>query len=65
MAVDDHAALQDPTSEGEDGEELAARIERLGRQRPENFTTFWQEMGFCISLLTSIMMAVRHLTPVS
>lgn len=63
MAVNDNPALQDPTPEGEDGEELTARIERLGRQRPEKFTTFWQEMGFCISLLTSIMLAVRHSQP--
>lgn len=51
------------TAEGE--ESIEARIERLGRQRPDKFTTLWTEVGFCSSLLASMLMAVsstpRHI----
>ncbi|KAI9655381.1 MAG: hypothetical protein M1821_005528 [Bathelium mastoideum] len=30
-----------------------ARIERLGRQRPEKFPTVWKEAGFCFSVVMS------------
>ena len=36
----------------------ATEIERLGRQRPDNFKTAWAEVGFCFSLLASMFMAV-------
>ena len=53
------------TAEGE--ESIEARIERLGRQRPDKFTTLWTEVGFCSSLLASMLMAVsstpRHIHP--
>lgn len=58
MTISDNAGLQSPTAQGEDAEDITTRVERLGRERPERFTTSWQEMGFCISLLTSITMAV-------
>ena len=35
-----------------------ARIERLGRERPEKFKTLWAEIGFCYSILASQFMAV-------
>lgn len=43
---------------GVEGEEsMQARIERLGRQRPAKFKTIWTEIGFCFSLLASMVMA--------
>lgn len=52
MAPDDAAA---------EGESMQARIERLGRERPAKFKTVWTEIGFCFSLLASMVMAVRNL----
>ena len=44
---------------GVEGEEsMQARIERLGRQRPAEFKSIWTEIGFCFSLLASMVMAV-------
>ncbi|MCJ1314822.1 hypothetical protein MMC15_000134 [Xylographa vitiligo] len=34
-----------------------ARIERLGRERPSVFKTRWSEIGFCSSMLASMIMA--------
>ncbi|KAK6395371.1 hypothetical protein LTR65_000841 [Meristemomyces frigidus] len=36
-----------------EGESEAARIERLGRQRPEGLTSFWKEAGFVFSIAMS------------
>ena len=33
-------------------------IETLGRQRPAVFATIWAELGFCFSLISSMLMAV-------
>ena len=33
-------------------------IEALGRQRPAVFGTIWSELGFCFSLVASMLMAV-------
>ena len=38
-------------------ENMQARIEQLGRQRPVKFETKWTEIGFCFSLLASMVMA--------
>lgn len=47
---------------GVEGEEnMQARIERLGRQRPTKFKTLWTEIGFCSSLLASMVMAVSSI----
>ena len=62
MAIKDNAGLQDPRTPGGNAEDTAAGIERLGRQRPEKFTTIWQEIGFCFSLLASMIMAVGILS---
>jgi hypothetical protein len=35
-----------------------ARIERLGRQRPEQFKTLWAEIGFVFSIVMSHVMSV-------
>ena len=51
MALDDGGA---------EGESMQARIERLGRERPAKFKTVWTEIGFCFSLLASMVMAVRN-----
>lgn len=40
---------------------MQARIERLGRQRPAQFKTIWAEIGFCFSLLASMVMAVSSI----
>ncbi|KAH9866303.1 hypothetical protein J1614_008869 [Plenodomus biglobosus] len=34
-----------------------ADIERLGRERPEVFTSIWMELGFCFALLGSMFVA--------
>jgi MFS family permease len=39
-------------------EDLQSQVEKLGRQRPEVFKTIWHELGFCFSLLASMLMAV-------
>lgn len=33
-------------------------VEALGRQRPPIFKTIWAELGFCFSLVASMLMAV-------
>jgi hypothetical protein len=33
-------------------------IEKLGRHRPKEFGNIWSEMGFCISVLGCMLMAV-------
>lgn len=35
-----------------------ARIERLGRMRPEKFNSFWEEAGFCFSVVMSQALTV-------
>lgn len=52
-------ARQDlPSPEDEESESEDARIEHLGRQRPEKFKTMWAEFMFCYSILASEFMAV-------
>lgn len=41
-----------------DEETHEARIERLGRQRPEQFKTLWAEIGFVFSIVMSQVMTV-------
>lgn len=50
-----------PDDGGPEGESMQARIERLGRERPAKFKTVWTEIGFCFSLLASMVMAVSDL----
>ncbi|KAI9820011.1 MAG: hypothetical protein M1827_006582 [Pycnora praestabilis] len=38
---------------GEESESAEARIERLGRERPEKFPSSWAEIGFCFSICMS------------
>ena len=35
----------------------AVDIEELGRRRPDTFSNGWVEIGFCISVLGSMMLA--------
>lgn len=66
--VDDHMEMAPPLSSklGDDdqpatllndhqleGESEDARLERLGRQRPEKLSTFWKEVGFVFSITMS------------
>ena len=47
-------------AELEDGRRLSytpTEIERLGRERPEAFTSIWTEIGFCFALLGSMFVA--------
>lgn len=40
-------------------------IEKLGRQRPEVFSSTWQEVAFVISIIGSLCMAVGvFITPI-
>jgi hypothetical protein len=39
-------------------ESLEARLERLGRQRPEVFRSLWAEMGFVFSISMSQVLSV-------
>jgi hypothetical protein len=41
-----------------DGESVTARIERLGRARPEKFRSTWEEVGFCFSIVMSQVLTV-------
>jgi len=41
------------SSAATDGESEQARIERLGRQRPDKLTSTWKEIGFCFSIVMS------------
>jgi hypothetical protein len=40
-------------------ESTEARIERLGRQRPEVFKSIWEEIGFVFSVSMSQVLTVR------
>lgn len=51
-------ALEHDTAGSEGEERLQIRTDRLGRQRPAKFNTIWTEIGFCFSLLASMIMAV-------
>lgn len=42
-----------------DEETPQARIERLGRERPEKFKTIWAEIGFVFSIAMSQVLTVR------
>jgi hypothetical protein len=44
-----------------DEESHEARIERLGRQRPEQFKTLWAEIGFVFSIVMSQVMTVSFI----
>lgn len=54
-------ALGHDVAEVEGEESTQALIERLGRQRPAKFKTIWTEIGFCFSLLASMVMAVSDI----
>ena len=38
-------------------------IERMGRQRPDIFKTWWAEIGFCVAILGSMLSAVTQPYP--
>jgi hypothetical protein len=44
---------------GEEEESQAARIERLGRERPKEFKTIWAEIGFIFSIAMSQVLTVK------
>ena len=46
-----------------DEESLEARLERLGRARPECFKSTWQEAGFVFSIAMSQVLAVLATPP--
>jgi hypothetical protein len=41
-------------------ESVEAKLERLGRQRPEVFDSIWAEIGFVISISMSQVLSVSH-----
>lgn len=42
-----------------EGESTEARIERLGRERPKEFKSIWQECGFVFSIAMSQVLTVN------
>jgi hypothetical protein len=48
---DDSAAIE---------ESMEARLERLGRQRPETFNSAWSEIGFVFSVCMCQVLSVSH-----
>jgi hypothetical protein len=57
--IETAAPQQQAVGPKEDVEESPeARIERLGRQRPEKFKTIWAEIGFVFSIVMSQVMTV-------
>jgi hypothetical protein len=46
-------------------ESAEARLERLGRQRPEVFDSIWSEIGFVFSISMSQVLSVRSPLPIS
>lgn len=41
-----------------------SELERMGRQRPDIFKTWWAEIGFCFSILGSMLLAVIQSYPI-
>lgn len=41
------------------GESEEARLERLGRERPDKFSSLWAEVGFVFSVVMSQILVVR------
>lgn len=58
--------MENTAQAGEDAQEESNQqnayndidLEKLGRQRPAEFVNGWVEIGFCVSLLGSIFLAV-------
>lgn len=50
----------DLVDEAREEEPLEARIERLGRQRPEQFKSLWHEIGFVFSISMSQVLSVTQ-----
>ena len=51
-------ADSDKQQDSAESESIDARIERLGRDRPEKFKSIWAELGFCFSICMSQILAV-------
>jgi hypothetical protein len=51
----------DPRETNEDETQLA-RLERLGRARPDKFRSLWKEVGFCFSIVMSQVLTVCALS---
>lgn len=49
----------DENKRAREEESSAARIERLGRERPLQFKTTWAEVGFIFSIAMSQVLTVR------
>jgi hypothetical protein len=54
--------MGDPT-DPENIEDERARVERLGRERPEQFSSLWKEIGFIYSVVMSQAITVRIDSP--
>jgi hypothetical protein len=59
QSLDNSTPLQILTDEEES---TLARIERLGRARPEKFKSIWEEIGFCFSIVMSQVLTVCLVT---
>ena len=49
---------EDQSQQHDNRESDRARVERMGREKPEMFKSLWAEVGFCYSILASQFMAV-------
>ncbi len=64
MVAHTNAVGEEGRDAGSDGVGITpVEIERLGRERSKVFKTIWAELGFCSSILGSMMMAVRLSPP--
>lgn len=54
----EHTASSSPSQDASTHQE--AHLERLGRQRPDAFSSTTAEVLFCISILISMLMAVSQ-----
>lgn len=65
MAEKDNKPVQDAVvlvAEADDELPQTIDVEKLGRQRPESFSSIWMEIAFVVSILGSLSMAVGHLS---
>lgn len=49
--------MNGPHDDPIEGESEHARLERLGRQRPEKLTSLWMELGFCFAVVMSQLLS--------
>lgn len=61
LATMDTMRSERQMSEADEEESMAARIERLGRERPKAFKSLWAEVGFVFTISMSQVLTVSSL----